>query len=46
MYDHKGGYEMFRGKKYQDSAKLVNKSNLYEVAEAIELATKTAKAKI
>ena len=36
---------MFRGKKYQDSAKLVNKSNLYDVAEAIELATKTAKAK-
>ena len=45
MYDHKGGYEMFRGKKYQDSAKLVNKSNLYDVAEAMELATKTAKAK-
>ena len=36
---------MFRGKKYQDSAKLVDKSKLYETAEAMELLTKTAKAK-
>lgn len=36
---------MFRGKKYQDSAKLVDKSKLYDVDEALDLATKTAKAK-
>ncbi len=36
---------MFRGKKYQDSAKLVDKSKLYDTAEAMELITKTAKAK-
>ncbi len=36
---------MFRGKKYQDSAKLVDKTKLYDVEEALELATKTAKAK-
>ena len=33
-----------RGKKYQDSAKLVDKSNLYDVNEALDLVTKTAKA--
>ncbi len=36
---------MFRGKKYQDSVKLVDKSNLYDAAEALTLVTKTAKAK-
>ena len=36
---------MFRGKKYQDSAKLIDKSKQYDVAEAMELVTKTAKAK-
>ncbi len=36
---------MFRGKKYQESAKLVDKSKLYDVEEALDLATKTAKAK-
>ncbi|MBO5059486.1 MAG: 50S ribosomal protein L1 [Clostridia bacterium] len=36
---------MFRGKKYQDSAKLVDRSKLYDVDEALELAIKTAKAK-
>ena len=36
---------MFRGKKYKDSAKLVDKANLYDVADAMELVTKTAKAK-
>ena len=36
---------MFRGKKYQDSVKLIDKSKQYDVAEAIELVTKTAKAK-
>lgn len=36
---------MFRGKKYQDSAKLVDKSRLYDTAEAMELVTKTSKAK-
>ena len=33
-----------RGKKYQDSAKLVDKTNLYDVNEALDLVTKTAKA--
>ena len=36
---------MFRGKKYQDSAKLVDRSKQYEVKEALDLAVKTAKAK-
>ncbi len=36
---------MFRGKKYQDSTKLVDKSKQYEVEEALDLAVKTAKAK-
>lgn len=33
-----------RGKKYQDSVKLIDKSNLYDVNEALDLVTKTAKA--
>ena len=33
-----------RGKKYQESAKLVDRSNLYDVNEALDLVTKTAKA--
>ena len=36
---------MFRGKKYQESQKLFDKSNLYPVDEALDLVTKTAKAK-
>ena len=36
---------MKHGKKYVESAKLVDKSKLYEVAEALELAAKTASAK-
>ena len=36
---------MFRGKKYQDSAKLIEQANLYDPNEALELVTKTAKAK-
>lgn len=36
---------MFRGKKYQDSAKLVDKTKQYDVGEALDLAVKTAKAK-
>ena len=36
---------MFRGKKYQDSAKLVDRSKQYDPAEAMELITKVAKAK-
>lgn len=36
---------MFRGKKYQDSAKLVDRSKLYDTAEAMELVTKMSKAK-
>lgn len=34
-----------RGKNYQESSKLINRENLYEVSEAIELVQKTAKAK-
>ena len=36
---------MFRGKKYKESAQLVDRSNLYDPSEAMELVTKTAKAK-
>lgn len=36
---------MFRGKKYQDAQKLVDKAKLYDVKEALELVCKTAKAK-
>ena len=36
---------MFRGKKYQDSVKLIDKSKQYDASEALELAVKTAKAK-
>ncbi len=36
---------MFRGKKYQTSAKLIDKSQQYEVADAMALVTKTATAK-
>jgi len=36
---------MFRGKKYQESSKLVDRLKLYEPSEALELTQKTAKAK-
>ena len=36
---------MANGKKYVDSAKLIEKSKLYDSAEALELVVKTAKAK-
>ena len=36
---------MFRGKKYQDSAKLIDRAMQYDPAQALELVTKTAKAK-
>ena len=36
---------MFRGKKYKDSAKLVDRAKLYDPAEAMETALKTATAK-
>ena len=36
---------MFKGKKYVDSAKLVDKSMQYEVADAMDLVVKSAKAK-
>ena len=36
---------MKRGKKYVDSAKLIDRSKLYDSAEALELAVSTAKAK-
>ena len=36
---------MKHGKKYVEGAKLVDKSNLYDPAEALDLAIKTATAK-
>ena len=36
---------MFRGKKYQESVKLVDKTKLYDPTEALDLAIKTSKAK-
>ena len=36
---------MKRGKKYQESVKLIEKTRLYDTAEAMDLITKTAKAK-
>ncbi len=36
---------MFRGKKYVESSKIVDKTKLYDPAEALELTQKTAKAK-
>ncbi len=36
---------MFRGKKYQESVKLIDKAKQYDPAEALELAIKTSKAK-
>lgn len=41
-YYHKGGLLM--GKKYVESAKLIDKNTLYSPAEALELSVKTAKA--
>lgn len=36
---------MFRGKKYTESAKIIDRTKLYDPSEALELTTKTAKAK-
>ena len=36
---------MFRGKKYKDSVKLVDKTKLYDTEEAMKLVTQTARAK-
>ena len=36
---------MFKGKKYQDSAKLIDRSKLYDANEAISLVCQTSKAK-
>ncbi len=36
---------MFRGKKYRDSEKLIDRTKLYDPAEAIELVIQTARAK-
>lgn len=36
---------MFRGKKYRESEKLIDKTRLYESTEALDLVIKTAKAK-
>ena len=36
---------MFRGKKYKESAKLIDRSKLYDTDEAMKLVTQTAKAK-
>jgi large subunit ribosomal protein L1 len=40
-----GGNKMKRGKKYQDSLKLVDRTKLYDIQEGIELVKQTAKAK-
>jgi large subunit ribosomal protein L1 len=44
-HNHEGGFKMFRGKKYKDSVKLVDKSKLYDTDEAMKLVTETSKAK-
>ncbi len=36
---------MFRGKNYKESAKLIDRANLYDAKDALELVCKTAKAK-
>ena len=36
---------MFKGKKYQESAKLIDRTKLYDANEAIDLVCKTSKAK-
>ena len=36
---------MFRGKKYQESAKLVDRSKLYDTGDAMDLIVKTSQAK-
>ena len=36
---------MFKGKKYQDSAKMIDKTKLYDAGEAIDLVCQTSKAK-
>ena len=36
---------MFKGKKYVDSVKLIEKSKLYDPAEAMDLVCQTSKAK-
>src|SRR5690554_3975008 len=43
--DHKEVKEMKRGKRYQDSFKLVDRARLYNTAEGIELVKQTDKAK-
>ena len=39
------GFAMKKGKRYVESAKLIDRSKQYETGEAIELALQTAKAK-
>lgn len=36
---------MFRGKKYQDSAKMIEKNTLYDMVDALDLVVKASKAK-
>ena len=36
---------MFRGKKYQDASKQIDRANLYDTTEAMDLVVKTAAAK-
>jgi large subunit ribosomal protein L1 len=42
---NKGGFTLFRGKKYKESAKLIDRAMQYDVAEAMDLVVKTATAK-
>jgi large subunit ribosomal protein L1 len=44
-YDHKEEFEMKHGKNYLESAKLVERSKLYDPVEALELVQQIAKAK-
>lgn len=40
-----GGFKLKKGKKYQDSVKLIEKGKLYDPADALDLVCKTATAK-
>jgi large subunit ribosomal protein L1 len=44
-YDHKEEYKLKRGKNYLESAKLVDRSRLYDPEEALDLVQQTSRAK-
>ncbi len=45
LHQEKEKKECQRGKKYQEAAKLIDRQNLYEIEEAVDLAVKAAPAK-